>query len=229
MKVFIGILLLLILILLVPIIVVFEANPKLSVQVKYFGFKKALFLNEKDDKIKAQKTPKKGPAKRKKEKKKRETTFTKTDLWRWYQRLRHRVSPTVRRLLRRTSVGKFRLRIVVVGNDAADTAIRFGKINQRVFFIVALIDRIMTLKTEQIDIIPGFGEEKKETTCSGVIKLIPIVLLITASQLGFWGLLAAFPMLRTRSKGKSTNQTKAQDMLIAKDGKEEKNGQETPA
>lgn len=228
MKVFIGILLLLILILLVPIIVVFEAKPKLSVQVKYFGFKKDLFLNEKDDKIKAKKTPKKGQAKGKKEKKKGET-FTKTDLWRWYQKLRHRLSPTVRRLLRRTSVGKFRLRIVVVGNDAADTAIRFGKMNQRVFFIVALVDRIMTLKTEQIDIIPGFGAKEKETYCSGVIKLIPIVLLITAFQLGFWGLLAAFPLLRTRSKGKSTNKTKAQDMPIAEDGKEEKNGQETPA
>lgn len=226
MKIILGIILLLIVLLLIPVVIVFEANPSVSLVIKYFGFKKDLLLKEDDGKVKAKKPEKKKSAKEKKQKKKTASTFSIKDIWGLYLKLHHRVAPKVRKLLRRTSVGKFHLRMVVVGRDAADTALSYGKANAAVYSIVALLDRIFTLRAERIDIVPGFGAEKGTFHCSGVIKLTPLVVGVAALQIGFWALLAVMGLKRADDNAiKKTGPDKA----AAKDGKEEKNGKEAPA
>lgn len=93
-------------------------------------------------------------------------------------------------LLRRTGLARVSLRLVVKGEDAAATALRFGRANAAVYSATAALDRIFSLRVERIEIIPGFSAEQEEYSCSGEIRLFPLAVLIAALQLGFWTLIA---------------------------------------
>lgn len=226
MKVFGCILLLLILLLLVPVFVVFDKNLEFSVTLKYFWFKRNILPKKKTETKEAEK-PDEDREPKEKKKKKKELPATPQEIWELLQKLIPRLTPPVRRLLRRTTIAKFRLRMIVVGDNAADTAIKFGKVNAAVFSFVAVVNRIVTLKVKQIDIIPGFGADLSETSCSGEIRLVPLALLIAGVQFAIWSLVSAFPLLLSKSKDKKDHKQNGNDDTIAERRKEDSNGKET--
>lgn len=105
-----------------------------------------------------------------------------------FERLWPHLSHAVRHLLRRTGILRLRLRMVVVGADAADTALRFARTNAVVVSAIAICDRVFTLRAEQVDIIPGFTAEKSEAQVSFCLSLLPAAALIAGAQLLLWAL-----------------------------------------
>ncbi|WMJ83076.1 hypothetical protein ACS3UN_00330 [Oscillospiraceae bacterium LTW-04] len=226
MKVFGCILLLIVLFLMVPVIVHIDSAPEITITVKYFWFKKGILpKGEKTaGKKKASARPK--TKKKKKEREKRALSYTLQELLDLLQTLQRRTSPAVRRLLRRTSLAKFRLCMIVVGEDAAETAIKFGKVNAQVFTAVALVKETIRLKADQIEILPGFGASQSEISYSGVVRLAPLALLVAGVQIAFWGLVSALPLFLRSSKKKTSKN--AGDDAAAALRKEDQNGKETP-
>jgi len=105
----------------------------------------------------------------------------------------------VRRLFRRTTVAKLSLRLVAVGRDAADTAIRYGRYQTVIPYTVALLDRTVRLRPERIDVIPGFAAEKETFSLSGEVRLIPLAVLLAAANLA----LCALPVYRRLTRKKA--------------------------
>lgn len=225
MKIFAAILLLLILVLLVPVRLYVNSAPEITVTVKYFWFKKGI-LPKGEKRAKKKDMPKKPKTEKKKARKKRQISYTLQEVLDLLQMLRHRASPSVRRLLRRTTVAKFRLRMIVAGQDAADTAIKFGKVNAQVFTAVALVAEIIRLKADQIEILPGFGVAKSETSYSGEMRLSPLALLVAGAQIGFWSLVSAVPLYLKSRKNNISKKTAGGDAAEVR--KEDQNGKETP-
>ena len=225
MKVFGCILLLISLALMIPVVVHVDSHPELTVTAKYLWFKKGIL--PKDERRAKKKMPdSKTGGKTKKTKEKRELSATLQELLTLVQKLLRHTSPAVRRLLRRTSLAKLRMRMVVTGKDAADTAIKFGKVNAQVFTAVAVVDRIITLKADQIQILPGFGVSQSETSYSGEMRLSPFALLAAGAQIAFWGMLAGLPLVLKSRKNKTLKKAGG-DADAAR--KEDQNGKATPS
>lgn len=223
MKIFGCILLLIILLLLVPVRMHIDSAPELTVTVKYLWIKKGILPKE------AHRAGKTAPSGEKTERKKklrekRELPGTWQELFELFQKLLHRTSPAIRRLLRRTSLAKFRLRMIVAGKDAADTAIRFGKVNAQVFTAVAVVKEIIKLKADRIEILPGFGVDKSETSYSGEMRLSPFAVLAAGAQIAFWGLISALPVFLKSRKSKTSKKTGGDTAAR----KEDQNGEATP-
>lgn len=222
MKIFGCILLLILVIMLVPVVIHFDSAPQLTVNVKYFWLKKAILPKE-DKHTKKVKVPSDKAAKKKKRpKKKPQLPDSPQELFSLLLKLLRKTSPAVRRLLRRTSLAKFRLRMIVAGSDAMATAIKFGKVNAQIFYIVGLVERIITLKADQIEILPGFGAERSEATYSGEVRLSPLFLLVAGLQVLFWSL----PLLLKMKKSKPSDKA---DGDTAEQRKEDNHGKKTPA
>lgn len=223
MKIFGCILLLIFLLLLVPVRLYVNSEPELTVIVKYFWFKRGILPKGEKREKKEQPTGEK--PKKKKAREKRALSYTLQELLELLRLLLRRTSPAVRRLLRRTSLAKFRMRMIVAGQDAAETAIKFGKVNAQVFTIVALVEEIIRLKADQIEILPGFGVAKSETSYSGEMRLSPLALLAAGAQVAFWGLVSALPLF-LKSRENKTSKKSGGETADAR--KEDQNGKETP-
>ncbi|MEA5136960.1 MAG: hypothetical protein VB035_12570 [Candidatus Fimivivens sp.] len=224
MKVFGLVLLLIILFLMVPVIVHLDSAPQLTVTVKYLWFKKGILPKGEKGQGKEKEPAEPKTPKKKKARKKRQLSYTLEELFELLQKLQQRTSPAVRRLLRRTSLAKFRMRMVVVGEDAAETAIKFGKVNAQVFTAVAFVAGLIKLKADQIEILPGFGASQSEMSYSGVARLSPLALLVAGVQIAFWGLASALPLFLKSQKDKTYKKTGGD---AAEPRKEDQNGKET--
>ncbi len=223
MKIFGCILLLIFLLLLVPVRLYVNSEPELTVIVKYFWFKKGIL--PKGEKSGEKKAPAEKKPKTKKAREKRALSYTLQEILELVRILLRRTSPAVRRLLRRTSLAKFRMRMIVAGADAAETAIKFGKVNAQVFTAIALVEGLIRLKADQIEILPGFGVAKSETSYSGEMRLSPFALLVAGVQIAFWGLVSALPLF-LKSRNNKTSKKSGGETADAR--KEDQNGQETP-
>ncbi len=221
MKIIGCIFLLIFLLLLLPVRLYVNSEPELTVVVKYLWFKKGILP-------KGEKPAQKAPEKKKSTKKikeKRALSYTLQELLELMRILLRRTTPPVRRLLRRTSLAKLRLRMIVAGEDAAKTAIKFGKVNAQVFSAVALIKQVIRLNAEEIEILPGFGVAKGETSYSGELRLIPLAMLAAGVQIAFWGLASALPVF-LRSRKKNASGQSGGEAPAARKG--DQNGKETP-
>ncbi|MFR1434827.1 MAG: DUF2953 domain-containing protein [Acutalibacteraceae bacterium] len=69
----------------------------------------------------------------------------------------------LRRALRVIVVDRLQVRLIVVGEDAADTAVRYGKICAAVYPAQAVLETVMKVRRRQIDVEPGFLQEKSST------------------------------------------------------------------
>ena len=217
MKIFLAVLAVLILILLIPVRVVASTTPEMTAELKYLFFKKRLYPLEKKEK-KAKKPKKEKPPKE--PKKKKGFPLTVKEIIALLPKAFAKLMPPVKKLLRRTTIAKFRLKMVVVGGDAAETAIKFGKTNAAVVNAVALIDRIFTLRAKQIDIIPGFESLESEFEGSGEVRAIPLAALIAAVSLGINLLILLLPPLMAKKKNKNS-EIKENTRKDENDGKEE--------
>ena len=220
MKIAIIVLLMLTLVLLIPVTAEARYDGEMFLSVKYLFLKKKIL-----PKVPKEKTAKKkkAPKKTKPDRPKRKFPFTVREMLELAPKAVDRLLPPVRRLLKRTVIASFELDAVIVGSDAADTAIKFGKLNAAAVYAVALVDRIVTLKAKRINIYPGFTYEKSDFRACGDIKAYPLAVLIAAVQLAVYGLMLLIPELAKKKK----NKAKA-DRINNNDRKDDSNGKEEP-
>ena len=79
----------------------------------------------------------------------------------------------LRRALRVIVVDRLQVRLIVVGEDAADTAVRYGKICAAVYPAQAMLDTV-------IDVEPGFLQEKSSTAVDLRAHVQPLRVLAAA-------------------------------------------------
>ena len=82
--------------------------------------------------------------------------------------------------IRRHIVMKTRLDLLVVGSDAADTAMKFGYACSAIYPLLSLIDRHTKLKRHEEYIDAGFEAEKTQVRFILKAHIIPVFVLIGA-------------------------------------------------
>ncbi len=221
MKIALIVLLLLTLILLIPVKARFGYDGETALDIKYLFIKKKILPKPPKGEKRAVK-----PGRRKEPKPakpKRKFPLTVWDMPELVPKAVDMLLPPVRKLLKRTVIAGFKLDIVVVGSDAADTAVKFGKLNGAVVYAVALLDRIMTFKAKRINIYPGFTFEKSDLRAEGDLKAYPLAVLIAAVQLAVFALILLIPVLIKKKKNKAKAAQIKND-----DRKDDSNGKEKP-
>ena len=190
MRIVLAILILLFILLCLPVRLRFSAaDGQCTLSVRYLFLSRALLPGEPSDKPGKQT---RRPAKKKKpaggEKKKSFADTLKEkpagELLRLALDTVRRCIPPIRRLFRRTTLARFNLRIVAAGQDAADTALRYGRYQSIVPLSVAAVDRTVRLRAEHIDIVPGFCAEKESFALSGEVRICPLAILAVLINLG---------------------------------------------
>ena len=83
-------------------------------------------------------------------------------------------------IIRRHIVMKTRLDLLVVGSDAADTAMKFGYACSSIYPLLSLIDRHTKLKKHEEYIDAGFEAEKTQVRFILKAHIIPVFVLIGA-------------------------------------------------
>jgi len=83
-------------------------------------------------------------------------------------------------LIKKLKIRKFNLVLFVVGDDAADTAIKYGSICSAIYPLIAFLDANLNFKAEKIDVFSDFEGEKSNISFSVDIKAEIIVLLAVA-------------------------------------------------
>ena len=219
MKIFLIILAALIAFLMIPITVSGGYDKEAALEIRYLFYKKTIFPKPDQTQTKTKKKKEK-PAEGSKPKKK--FPLTVWDMIELLPKAVEKLIPPIRKLLKRTTVGRVSLEMTVVGADAADTAIQFGKINGAVFYAVALLDRVMTLKVKNVDITPGFAAEQSSFKVSAKLKAYPLVILIAAVQLGLKSLMLLIPAVKERKRKNKAAAAAAQ----INDRKDDCNGEE---
>ncbi len=216
MKIFLALLIFTALILLVPVRFSFCSEPQLKAEIKYLLFKKQLFpVVEKEKKPKKQKREKKNP-----ERKKKAPALDKKRLIKLIPAAYRKLMPPIKRLLKRTTIAGLSLKIAVAGDDAAETALKFGRTNAAVVNGVSVIDKVFSLRVKEIDIIPNFESCESSFKGSGELRVIPLAVLAAVASLGINALPLVFAVLKGEKKTRSESPSER---------KEENNGKEESA
>ncbi len=92
------------------------------------------------------------------------------------------------------------LQMAVAGNDAAETAITYGKVNAAVYSMYALVSRIVTLRRTYIQIIPDFLSEESRVEVSGELFFRIGALLAAAFSGGFFFLKKYLAKMKTKKE-----------------------------
>ncbi len=90
------------------------------------------------------------------------------------------VTNTSSGILRHTVIGKLKIDLVIVGDDAADTALKYGYACTGIYPAVSVIDSNMKLKRKEIDIAAGFNEPEMKIFVESKASIRPLFLLGTA-------------------------------------------------
>ncbi len=85
-----------------------------------------------------------------------------------------------KRLIKRVVVKDTVVDLVVVGNDSADTAIKYGAVCSAVYPIVTLLSDCLTFKPEKINVSAGFTEKEMTFSMKSLLSVRIIYLLIFA-------------------------------------------------
>ncbi len=117
------------------------------------------------------------------------------------------LSSPLKKLLHRVRILNFRLEIVCGGDDAAEIALKYGKINIAAGTALGYIDTHFTLKKPEISIKADFNSEESTANCSCTVKLR----LIAALAFVFAGGFKAIKNYRSNEKA-----AKAVGKLLAK-------------
>ena len=138
--------------------------------------------------IKYSLTQQKKASKKKKKIKKKESESEKitdslgsiTDLL----RLLSECAAPVRRLLKRTVIKNVELSITVASDDAARTAINYGRIYAAVANALALAGLVFTLKLKRVDVLPDFTSDKMRFDASFCVRIVPLAALAALISIG---------------------------------------------
>lgn len=144
-------------------------NEKLTLQLKVLFLKYTLIPYEKKEKKKKQKAKakKKGEKKPEKKKEKKQSIFKKytekngvDGLVSIISELSSLVGTTLKGLFEHIVIEKFDVDIIIRGEDAADTAIKYGKICGVFYSAVALILETAQFDDYNLNLTPDFDETK---------------------------------------------------------------------
>ncbi len=203
--VLLGVLLLL---LLWPAVARFSvAGGQAEVSLRYLFLKKQLYPRpeQAEKPAKPKKKKKKEPTGEEKEKPDRLAVFKSLSVSDWLEigpDLIAKCLRPVRALLRRTTLARFSLCVLVSGADAEATAVAFGRWQAAVCNAVAVLDRIIRLRAQRIDITPDFCGETTRFETSGEVWLCPLAVLAAALNLAVIAL-CAYLKIRKISKQKA--------------------------
>lgn len=177
-----GILLLIALILFLPITAQVKFENDFFVKIKFFGITLFKYKSEKEEKAKEKKPQKAGE--HEKPKQKQEGTFAKLkakhgfkgaikEIFDFLDKLIKAIKPDLLKIKFR----KFKLDLIVVGSDAAMTAIEYGAICSIVYPVLSFIDQNLDIKLKKINVEAGFKYEESVFTTSFDVKANLVLLL----------------------------------------------------
>lgn len=89
----------------------------------------------------------------------------------------------LRRALRVIVVDRLETRLIVVGEDAAETAVLYGKICAAVYPAQAVLETVMKVRRRQVCVEPGFLQEKSSAAVDLRAHVQPLRLLVAAAGL----------------------------------------------
>lgn len=109
-----------------------------------------------------------------------------------------------RKLLHILVADRLELRMQIVGEDAADTALLFGKICAGVYPALSVLQGIIRTKHRQVEIAPFFAGEKTQVRFRVRLHAMPLRLL--AVGIGLIGRYLVYTMKNTDKKMQSTQE-----------------------
>lgn len=89
----------------------------------------------------------------------------------------------LRRALRVIVVDRLQVRLIVVGEDAAETAVRYGKICAAVYPAQAVLETVMKVRRREVRVEPGFLQEKSSAAVDLRVHVQPLRVLAAAAGL----------------------------------------------
>ena len=178
-----GILLLIALILLLPITAQIKFKDDLDLKVKFLGI--TVYKLKEEEKEKPQKTEKANIGE--KPQKKEQGIFAKLkakhgfkgaikELFDFVGKVINKIKPQLLKIKFR----KFKLDLIIVGEDAAMTAIEYGAVCGIVYPVLSFIDQNLNIKLKQINVQAGFKHNESEFSTSFDIKANALLLSIIA-------------------------------------------------
>lgn len=90
------------------------------------------------------------------------------------------VMKTVKTVTSHLIISKMDINVVIVGEDPADTAMRFGYTCSAIYPLVALIEENIRKCHHRVQVTPGFAAEKTVVYLMLTAKLVPVFALIAA-------------------------------------------------
>ena len=176
-----GIILLIALRLILPITAQIDFKDDFFVKVKYLGITVYKITPDEEQK------PNEKAEKTEKPKEKQKGLFTKlTEKHGFKGAVKEMVSFALD-ILKKTKkqILKIKLRnikidLIVVGSDAAQTAIEYGAVCSMVYPVLSVVEQNLNVKYKKINITAGFKQTDSQFTFSLDVKATPVLLLIIA-------------------------------------------------
>ncbi len=186
-------LLLLLLLLLVPVSVCISGDSPWRVRVRVLGIpltlvpakdKPARTKKRSNKKAKTDQSPPKKPSKAAQIKEELRAAFRQDGVAataRYLQRLAELAGQAAGKMLRAITVDRLRLRLlVVVQEDAAETALLYGRLSGVVYPAVAVLERFMRIRRRDVRVEPGFLQTCGRVTADVRLHAVPVRLLWAA-------------------------------------------------
>ena len=180
-----GILLLIALLLLLPITAQIKFENDFFLKIKFLGLTVYEFQNEKEEKAEKEKPKEKSEEAKPKEKE--QGVFEKLKAKHGFKgAIREifdfagKVITEVKPQLLKIKFRKFKLDLIVVGSDAAMTALEYGAVCSIVYPVLSFIDQNLNVKLKQINVSAGFKHIESQFSVSFNAKANATLLLIIA-------------------------------------------------
>lgn len=127
-------------------------------------------------------------------------------IWSWQRRCWSRGNGSWDGLPRGITLHHLRLWLLVAGEDAAQVGIRFGRANALCYSLLAVLQRLFTVRDARLDIRPNFLPDGEEwVQGEGMASARPVVLLWAALCLAAGVLKVLWPVIR-KGSGPSPSQ-----------------------
>lgn len=100
------------------------------------------------------------------------------------------IAETVSSVTKHLVISKLDVNVLVVGDDAADTAMKYGYVCSAVYPLISIIDSNVKKCKHSENIIAGFNDPEMKILCSVKVRIKPLFLIITAVKTAFKGIKA---------------------------------------
>lgn len=188
-----GILLFFFLILMIPLSFRFKFDGEPELFLRYLFLKIRLVPPKEKESSQEKKTEEKKQPEKKPQKKK--SNFKKLYEKQGFDGLLEIIKEAVsivknasEKTLRHTVIKNLKIDIIIVGDDAADTAMKYGYACAAIYPAVSFIDSSMKLKRREIDIAAGFNEKQMKIFVESKVNIRPMFLLGTVITAVFRGI-----------------------------------------